>query len=85
MKILLVITKADIGGAQAFVLSLARGLKEKNKDVSVAFGEGEYLSKELEKEGVNYYRLKHLKRSENPLNLMYNLKQYEKYLVCHMC
>jgi glycosyltransferase involved in cell wall biosynthesis len=75
MKILLVITKADIGGAQAFVLNLAKGLKEVGKDVSVAFGEGDYLPQELEKEGIRYYTLNNLKRSKNPLKLIYYIKE----------
>lgn len=67
MKILLIITKAEIGGAQEFVLTLARGLKKKGHEVSVAFGEGDYLPQELKKENITYFRLKSLKRSKNPL------------------
>lgn len=80
MKILLVITKADIGGAQSFVLSLAQGLKEKGEDVTVAFGEGEYLSTELDKLGVPYFRLKHLKRSYNPSNVFLLIKELKNIL-----
>ena len=43
MKILLVITKAEIGGAQMSVLNLAKELKKRNIDVSVAAGEGDFL------------------------------------------
>ena len=52
MKILLVITKAEIGGAQAFVLNLARGLKKRGNDVVVAAGEGDFLNEELKKEAT---------------------------------
>lgn len=80
MKILLVITKADIGGAQSFVLSLAKGLKEKGEDVTVAFGEGEYLPSELSKLGVPYLRLKHLRRSYNPFGIFLLIKELKNIL-----
>lgn len=75
MKILLVITKAEIGGAQVFVLNLARGLKKEGKDVSVAFGEGDYLPLELEKEDIPYFRMKYLKRSRNPIDTISFIKE----------
>ena len=75
MKILLVITKAEIGGAQAFILNLARGLKKEGKDVSVAFGDGDYLPFELEKESIPYFRMKYLKRSRNPLDTINFIKE----------
>ena len=45
MKILLIITKSEIGGAQIFVLNLARSLKKLGHDIEVAAGEGDYLFK----------------------------------------
>lgn len=79
MKILIVITKAEIGGAQIFVLNLARGLKVLGYQVVVAAGPGDFLVKELEKEGIEFYRFKNLKRSYNPFSgLIFNreLKNY---------
>ncbi len=67
MKILLLITKAEIGGAQAFVLNLAKGLKAAEDDISVAAGLGDYLPEELKKANIPFYRLNNLKRSQNPL------------------
>jgi len=67
MKILLVITKAEIGGAQAFVLTLAGGLKKVGFDICVASGEGDYLPRELEKLNITFFRLKNLKKSINPI------------------
>ena len=43
MKILLLITKAEIGGAQMSVLNLAREMKNQGHDVTVAFGGGNFL------------------------------------------
>ena len=77
MKILLVITKAEIGGAQAFVLTLAKGLKDNGHQVSVASGVGNFLPIELKKENIPYFHLKSLKRSINPfiaISFIFELK-----------
>ncbi len=90
MKILIVITKSEIGGAQMFALSLARGLKAAGEDVSVAGGPGAYLPAELEKSGIPFRRLENLERSRNPLkglSFMRELKEYvfrEKFDVVHL-
>lgn len=90
MKILLVITKSELGGAQNFALDLARGLKKNGEDVAVAGGPGAYLPLELEKSGIAFRRLKNLERSRNPfkgLSFMAELKSYvaqEKFDVVHL-
>ncbi len=71
MKILLVITKSEIGGAQVFVLNLARSLKRMGYDVEVAAGDGNYLSGELEKENITFHYLNSLKRNFSVLNSLY--------------
>lgn len=79
MKILIVITKSEIGGAQVFALNLARGLKEKGEEVVVAGGPGEYLPNELKKDGIAFHRFKNLKRGFNPLknlSFVYELKSF---------
>ena len=89
MKILLVVTKAEIGGAQAFVLSLAKGLKKIGVLVSVAAGEGNFLPQELKTENIPFFYLKNLKRSKNPLapflfiNELKNLINQEGFNVVH--
>ncbi len=89
MKILLVITKAEIGGAQNVVLNLARGLKENNNEVVVAAGDGNYLPEELKKIDIKFKRLNKLKRGNNPfknLSFISELKNYvisEKFDVVH--
>lgn len=90
MKILIVITKSELGGAQIFALDLARGLKRAGEDVVVAGGPGEYLSLELEKSGISFRRLKNLERSRNPfkwLRFIAELKGYaaqEKFDIVHL-
>lgn len=71
MKILFVITKAELGGAQNFVLGLAGNLKLTNQDVVVASGVGEYLPQELKKKGIPFLRLKNLKRNSSFLSIFY--------------
>jgi glycosyltransferase involved in cell wall biosynthesis len=80
MKILIVITKADIGGAQVFVLNLASKLKERGFDVDVAAGTGDFLFAELEKKGVNYYYLDELKRNFSILDSLYFIKKLYQIL-----
>lgn len=69
MKILLVITKAELGGAQTFLLSLARGLKKNGMQVAIAAGDGDFLPSELGKEKIPFFYLKTLKRNSNPLSI----------------
>ena len=90
MKILIVITKAEIGGAQVFVLNLAKGLKLAGHQVTVASGLGSFLPEELKKEGIDFYQFKNLKRSFNPLanvNFVKELKAYvaqNSFAVVHL-
>ncbi len=81
MKILLVITKAEIGGAQVFVLNLVKGLKRRDYQVCVAGGEGEYLKEELNKIGINYHRFKNLKRGFNPIRNLQFIKELKNYII----
>ncbi len=90
MKILFVITKSEIGGAQVFVLNLARSLKRTGLDVEVAAGDGDYLSEELEKEKIKFHYLNSLKRNFSVLNSfyflydLYRLLKANKYDVVHL-
>jgi len=80
MKILLVITKAEIGGAQMSVFNLAKEMKKRHLDVSVAFGEGEFLPKELEKRNIPYYKLNKLKRDYNPINIIKYIRELNELI-----
>ncbi len=80
MKILITITKAEIGGAQVFVLNLAKELKRKGHDVVVAFGYGDYLPLELNLEGIKFHQFKNLKRGFSPIaNILY-IKELTNYV-----
>lgn len=89
MKILIIITKGNIGGATNFVFWLAEKLKEKGIEVKVGFGEGEYLKENLKKEKIDFINFHWLKRTKNPLaNLLFifEIKKFlekEKFNVVH--
>ena len=89
MKILIIITHGKIGGATNFVFWLAKGLREKEIEVKVGFGKGEYLREKLEKEKISYINFKWLKRTHNPLSnlfFIFELKKFlekEKFDICH--
>ena len=44
-KILIIVTKGEVGGAQMSVLNLAKKLESLEQDVLVGFGNGEFLKK----------------------------------------
>jgi glycosyltransferase involved in cell wall biosynthesis len=80
-KILLVITRGIVGGAPTSVLNLAREFNKMGYGVVVAFGDGEFLSTELEKEGIEYIRFKNLRRTHNPiinLKFVFEIKKFAK-------
>lgn len=80
MKILIVVTKSELGGAQVFALNLARGLKALGEDVVVAGGPGEYLPEALAKSGISFYRFQNLERSYNPLKVFQFISELKNYV-----
>jgi glycosyltransferase involved in cell wall biosynthesis len=84
--ILIIVTKAEIGGAQQFVLTLAKGLTNLNWKVIVGCGEHGFLENELVKEQISFHIFKHLDRSFNPFkSLLFILELYsfiKKNKVC---
>ena len=74
-KILIVVTLAEVGGAQMSVLNLARELNRRGRDVTVAFGKGDFLHKECQRFNIPTKRFKHLNRSLCPFqNLLFILE-----------
>lgn len=65
-KVLILLTKPELGGAQVFARDLALELKTSSVSPYLAFGEGrdDFLKDEAERLGVPYFRLK-LSRSES--------------------
>jgi len=89
MKILITITKGNIGGAQIVVLNMAKSLKERGHFVVVGLGEGEFLKDKLNEINIPVNIFKTLKRTNNPLEnlkFIYEMKKYvdkEKFDVVH--
>ncbi len=81
-KVLYLITQSELGGAQRYILDLARNLKI-DYEVSVAFGEqgedGE-LAKELKLNKISYFSLSHLKRNISPFHDLLAIYQIRKLI-----
>ncbi len=80
MKNLIVVTKSELGGAQSFVLNLARGLVAAGEEVIVAGGPGEYLPEELARHQIHFHRFQKLTRSRNPLKILGFVKELRTYV-----
>lgn len=83
-KILYLVTQSELGGAQRYILDLAKNLKHQY-EISVAFGEPAFwnlnnnerrgeqgekgdIAPELKRAGIKYFVLPHLKRAISPLS-----------------
>lgn len=90
MKVLLLITKSEIGGAQKFVFEIAQSLQSLEVDVEVAGGEGNYLPEELKKLGISFIFLNSLKRNFNVFSSihfiydLFRLLRKNKYDIIHL-
>ena len=80
MKVLIIITKAVVGGAQTSVLNLAREMKGRGHDVTVGFGDGDWLPEELDREKIPYVRFRNLKRTHNPLAGLFFILEIRNFL-----
>ncbi|MDD5528251.1 MAG: glycosyltransferase family 4 protein [Patescibacteria group bacterium] len=80
MRVLLVITKAVVGGAQTSVLNLAREMKRRGHEVVVGFGDGDWLPAELDKEKIPFVRFSRLKRTHNPLASLFFIGEMKNFL-----
>ncbi len=79
-NILIIVTKGNTGGAQQSVFNLAKGLKNKGENVTVAFGEGDFLKQKLVAENIQFHQFQHLKRSTNPLTNLLFIFELRAYL-----
>ena len=79
-KILIVVTKAEMGGAQNSIINLVKGLKKGGFDITVGSGEGDYLKLNLENLEINHYVFKSLKRSINPFKNLFFIFEIRKYI-----
>ncbi len=62
MRVLIVVTKGTLGGAQRYVFDIASAAKKRGIKVTVAHGTGGWLGTELDRIGVKRITLPHLGR-----------------------
>ncbi len=79
-KILILITKAEIGGAQNFALNLAQGLKSAGWTVVIGCGQSGYLAEQAKLEKIDFVVFQGLKRSHNPLSALRFIWRLRRYL-----
>ncbi|MFA6279144.1 MAG: glycosyltransferase [Candidatus Paceibacterota bacterium] len=77
MKILLVITKSNWGGAQRYVYDLATALPKNEFEVSIAFGQPGRLADALRKAGIATHPIKSLQRD---VSLVADIKSFFELL-----
>lgn len=84
MKILLLITKTEIGGAQSFVANLAKGLKDGGEEVIVASGQGTgWLVDFAQNNNINFKLISGLERSSNPFKFIQFLFNLYKLIIAY--
>ena len=82
-RILIVITKGDIGGAQVSVFNLAKQFKKNGHDVTVGFGQGDFLKNKLKEANIPHVNFRNLVRSHNPVKNLLLIFEIKKYLDSH--
>lgn len=70
MKILYLITKSEIGGAQVHVRDLMQSMVKDGHDVALMSYPGGWLTKEAENIGIKFYANQNFSNSLNPLNAL---------------
>ena len=83
MNILLLITKGEIGGAQTSVLNLAIKLKENGENVTVGFGQGNFLEEKLKEKGIPFIKLHSLSRTYSLFKGLVFTKEIYNFLNKH--
>lgn len=81
-KVLILITKGEIGGAQVFVRDLATELKKNKFDITVGFGSenNDFLKQELKEKNIPFTIFYNLSRTLSPLRNLFFILEIWKYL-----
>ena len=83
MKILYIITKSELGGAQSVVVALANHMYKLGHEVTVAAGEGDGLMWKLLDEGIRQVPCRHLFRKpslKEDIMLLYEFRRLRRRL-----
>ena len=78
MKILYIITKSEIGGAQTYVASLSRYMKDQGHTVGVMASRGGWLEHESLECGVSFFHNKFFANTYNPFRVFRAIQQVRK-------
>ncbi|MFA6486026.1 MAG: glycosyltransferase family 4 protein [Candidatus Magasanikbacteria bacterium] len=81
MKILHLITKSELGGAQTHVAQLCNYFKMNGVDVVVMSYPGGWLEDEVNKIGVKFFPNKYFSNSPNPIKIWLAAKEINKVLL----
>ncbi len=80
MKIIYLVTKSELGGAQTNVLQLSKYFISKGHDVYVLGGPGEWLGKEIKKIGGKFILNANFSNSYDPFKLLMGYFQIRKVI-----
>lgn len=80
MKILYLITKSEVGGAQIHVADLCHYFKEKGNEVTVMSRSGGWLEEECKKIGIDFVINKFFSNSANPINIFKAINEIRKFV-----
>jgi glycosyltransferase involved in cell wall biosynthesis len=83
MKVLFVITKGTLGGAQRYVADLALGVRSAGHEVVLAVGEGGGLESVVKNAGISVVIIPPLGRDVNPLKDLASLRALKKLFIEH--
>jgi glycosyltransferase involved in cell wall biosynthesis len=80
MKILYLITKAEMGGAQTHVLDLAKNYKIAGHDIAIMSSCDGWLAQKSQVLKINYYLNKYFVNSFNPILMLWASQELDKCL-----
>lgn len=83
MRVLIVVTKGEIGGAQRSVLLLAQALVKRGVAVTVGAGRGDFLALELAKSNIPCVHFSWLRRTVNPFVSLGFIFEFKDFLDQH--
>jgi glycosyltransferase involved in cell wall biosynthesis len=76
IKLIFIVTQSEFGGAQRYVFELISGLSKQKYDILVAAGQGNgEIFEKLKTLEIKTIRLKYLKRSPHPLQILFSMSE----------
>lgn len=79
-KVLILVTKGEVGGAQQSVFNLAKGLKNRGVQAVIGFGQGKFLKNKTIDLTLPTIQFRYLRRTHNPLTNFLFILEFKKYI-----